>query len=131
MTMTIPMTIQTLEALKIFFQFGEDIEGPISELRDLLVKEFGNLGEELDKLGSEAAAELDSEPGAGQDTLRELGHWLINLADERVDDQEDDVVVMEFKPKEDQTEDGNLSEESSNEARNEESDSSSKKQRVH
>jgi hypothetical protein len=86
----------------ILSQFGEDIEGPLTELRDLLVKEFGNLGEELDKLGAQAAEELDAEPGAGQDILRELGHWLINLADEKAEDQEEDVVVMEFKPKDDQ-----------------------------
>ena len=100
--MTIPMTILTRKLEDILSQFGEDIEGPLTELRDLLVKEFGNLGEELDKLGSAAAKELDSEPDAGQDILRELGHWLINLADEKADDKEEDVVVMEFKPKEDQ-----------------------------
>ena len=83
----------------ILSQFGTDVEGPLTELRELLVKEFGNLGEELDKIGAQAAEQLDSEPGAGQDILRELGHWLINLADERVDTEDEDVVVMEFKPK--------------------------------
>ena len=82
----------------ILSQFGEDVEGPLTELRDLLVKEFGNLGEELNKIGSQAAKELDAEPGAGQDILRELGHWLINLADEKAETDEE-VVVMEFKPK--------------------------------
>lgn len=84
---------------ELLTQFGEDLEGPLTELRDLIVQEVGNLGEELDKLGSEAARNLDSEPGAGQDILRELGQWLINLADERAEDTEEDVVVMEFKPK--------------------------------
>ena len=84
----------------IISQFGADLEGPLTRLRDLIVQEVGNLGEELDKLGSEAAEELDGEPGAGQDILRELGQWLINLADERADEETaEDVVVMEFKPK--------------------------------
>ena len=47
----------------------------------------------------QAAKELDTEPGAGQDILRELGQWLINLADERTEEPAEDVVVMEFKPK--------------------------------
>jgi len=85
---------------ELLTQFGEDLEGPLTELRDLIAQEVGNLGNELDKLGSEAAREIDAEPGAGQDILRELGQWLINLADERVEDTEEDVVVMEFKPKE-------------------------------
>ncbi len=80
-------------------QFGEGLEGPLTELRDLIVQEVGTLGEELDKLGSEAAKQLDSEPGAGQDILRELGQWLINLADDQAEETEEDVVVMEFKPK--------------------------------
>ena len=80
-------------------QFGEDLEAPLTELRDLIVQEVGNLGEELDKLGSDAAKDLDSEPEAGQDILREFGQWLINLADEQAHDTEEDVVVMEFKPK--------------------------------
>jgi hypothetical protein len=75
------------------------LEGPLSELKDLIAKEVGTLGAELDKLGSEAAANLDTEPGAGQDILRELGQWLINLADERAAEAEEEVVVMEFKPK--------------------------------
>lgn len=97
----------TLEDL--LSQFGDDLEGPLTELRDLIVKEVGNLGEELDKLGSQAAKELDAEPGAGQDILRELGQWLINLAEEQDQGQEqeqedeEDVVVMEFKPKADNT----------------------------
>ena len=80
-------------------QFGEDLEAPLADLRDLIVKEVGNLGEELDKFGSETTRELDAEPGASKDILRELGQWLINLADERVEDTDEDVVVMEFKPK--------------------------------
>lgn len=93
----------TLEDL--LSQFGDDLEGPMSELRDLIAKEVGNLGEELDKLGSQAAKEVDAEPGAGQDILRELGQWLINLADEREQEvASEDVVVMEFKPKEDDAE---------------------------
>lgn len=95
----------TLEDL--LSQFGDDLEGPLTELRDLIVKEVGNLGDELDKLGSQAAKELDAEPGAGQDILRELGQWLINLAEEKDQDQEqedeENVVVMEFKPKADNT----------------------------
>lgn len=87
----------TLEDL--LAQFGDELEGPLSELKDLIAKEVGTLGAELDKLGSEAAANLDTEPGAGQDILRELGQWLINLADERAAEAEEEVVVMEFKPK--------------------------------
>ena len=83
----------------IISQFGADLEGPLTGVRDLIVQEVGNLGEELDKLGSEAAEELDGEPGAGQDILRELGQWLINLADERADETAEDVVVMELNPK--------------------------------
>ena len=75
------------------------LEGPLTELKDLIVQEVGTLGEELDKLGAEAAKQLDSEPGAGQDILRELGQWLINLADDRAEEADEEVVVMEFKPK--------------------------------
>lgn len=84
---------------ELLTQFGEDLEGPLTELKDLIVQEVGNLGEELDKLGSEAAKNLDAEPEAGQDILREFGQWLINLADEQAQDTAEDVVVMEFKPK--------------------------------
>lgn len=90
----------TLEEL--IAQFGDDLEGPLMELKDLITKEVGNLGTELDKLGAEAAANIDAEPEAGQDILRELGQWLINLADERDADAEEsseEVVVMEFRPK--------------------------------
>ncbi len=89
----------TLEDL--IAQFGNDLEGPLSELRDLIAKEVGNLGQELDTLGSEAAKAVDENPGAGQDILRELGQWLINLADERdaEESSEEDLVVMEFRPK--------------------------------
>lgn len=112
----------------ILSQFGEDVEGPLTELRDLLVKEFGNLGEELDKLGAEAAEQLDAEPGAGQDILRELGNWLINLADERTETDEE-VVVMEFKPKDDNTDSEDvLTDESSIEDQDEDSESSSEEQ---
>ena len=82
----------------IISQFGSDLEGPLTELRDLIVQEVGNLGEELDKLGSEAAKELDTEPGAGQDILRELGQWLINLGwTSRRNGR--GVVVMDLSPK--------------------------------
>ena len=84
---------------ELLTQFGEDLEGPLTELKDLIVQEVGNLGEELDKLGSQAAKDLDTEPEAGQDILREFGQWLINLADEQAQDTAEDVVVMEFKPK--------------------------------
>lgn len=123
---------ETLE--DILSQFGEDVEGPLNELRDLLVKEFGNLGEELDKLGAQAAEQLDAEPGAGQDILRELGQWLINLADDRRDTDED-VVVMEFKPKDNNAtnlvgsdDEGSVEdqEEKHESSSNEDSDSSSK-----
>ncbi len=90
----------TLEDL--IAQFGDDLEGPLTELKDLITKEVGNLGAEFDKLGAEAAANIDAEPEAGQDILRELGQWLINLADERDVDAEEsseEVVVMEFRPK--------------------------------
>ncbi len=90
----------TLEEL--IAQFGDDLEGPLTELKDLIAKEVGNLGTELDKLGAEAAANIDAEPEAGQDILRELGQWLINLADERdtdIEESSEEVVVMEFRPK--------------------------------
>ena len=93
----------TLEDL--LSQFGDDLEGPLNELRDLIAKEVGTLGQEFDTLGAEAASAIDAEPGAGQDILRELGQWLINLADEKTentvneDSDDDDMVVMEFRPK--------------------------------
>jgi len=89
----------TLEDL--IAQFGNNLDGPLSELRDLIAKEVGSLGQELDTLGSEAAKAVDENPGAGQDILRELGQWLINLADEQnvEESSEEDLVVMEFRPK--------------------------------
>ena len=79
----------------LFSQFSEEIEGPLSELRDIITKEVGNLGEELDKLGKNAAESLDDNPEAGQSILRELGEWLIRLADQdSISDEEDEAPII-------------------------------------
>ena len=84
----------------IISKLGSDLEGSLTELRDLIAKEVGNLGEELDTLGKEAAEAIDEEPEAGQSILRELGSWLIRLADEQDADSEDssseEPVIMPF-----------------------------------
>lgn len=84
----------------IISKLGEDLEGSLTELRDLIAKEVGNLGEELDTLGKEATEAIDEEPEAGQSILRELGSWLIRLADEQDADSEesynDEPVIMPF-----------------------------------
>lgn len=84
----------------ILSKLGEDLEGSLTELRDLIAKEVGNLGEELDTIGKEAAEAIDEEPEAGQSILRELGSWLIRLADEQDANSEDasseEPIIMPF-----------------------------------
>jgi hypothetical protein len=84
----------------IISKLGSDLEGSLTELRDLIAKEVGNLGEELDTLGKEATEAIDEEPEAGQSILRELGSWLIRLADEQDADSEEssseEPVIMPF-----------------------------------
>ena len=66
--------------------------------------------------------ELDAEPGAGQDILRELGHWLINLADEKAERRR--CCGNGSKPKDDHADNDESLDESSIEDQEEDSDSS-------
>lgn len=108
----------------ILSKLGDDLEGSLTELRDIIAKEVGNLGEELDALGKEAAEAIDEEPEAGQSILRELGSWLIRLADEQEADSEEsgsnEPVIMPFPSVPEQefpSEDPSISTEESDEAR--------------
>ncbi len=89
-------------------QFTDGLGGALEELGDTLAKELGSLGSELDTLGSEAANALDENAEGIQDILRELGQWLINIADEAntasaeeelEEEEQEEVVVMQFRPK--------------------------------
>lgn len=59
-------------------QFGADLEGPLTELRDIIHKEVGSLGNEFKETDT-----ADDATDAGQNVLRELGQWLIQLAEEQ------------------------------------------------
>ena len=70
---------------EILSELENGLEGPLSELKDVISAELGKLGEELQKMGKDVAKEMDNPQN--REVLKELGEYFIQLSEQELTDE--------------------------------------------
>ena len=70
---------------EILSELENGLEGPLSELKDVISAELGKLGAELQKMGKEVAKEMDNPEN--REVLKELGEYFIQLSEQELTDE--------------------------------------------